>query len=481
MGGASGAGRAGSSRWRRIGVRVLYGLLAAAAIYVLVRNLDSPNDYANFVPFGRAALAGLNPYDPEVAAVFGRGHLWSTWPPAFAPVAVLLARLDTLLGTPVTILLWHGANLLALVLLLAFCARWLYDRPLSLELDPDPDRLPVHSVAALAGLIVPARLVLSNFEHSQSNLLFLGLAVAGFWLLREGRRWSGGLAFGLATSFKATPLVLVPYLVWRGRWRDLGAALAGCGVAWLVLPSLIAGPDALAEWYGSWIGFVGSLDLPLSPANQSLQGALTRILVAPEAMTIVGEGRHAAGAGPLGSSGVAWLVPAIAALLGLGAAVAFGIPGRQVPRRREALELGVGFAAMGLFSPIAWKFHYVGLTVLAAALYARTGQARHAVKEFGLPSDGDGGREWRFPAWKSRLADPVWMALALAFLTINLTATGLIGGAAADFFEWHGVVTWPALLLVMVALWTLWRERRRRTDPSGQVDAGAETKMGSAP
>lgn len=501
---------------RRVGVYLLYVLLAAFCVFVLVRNLDSPNDYANFVPFGVVALEGLNPYDPAVVAEFGRGGtLWSTWPPAFAPVAALLAQLDAAIGAPAAIALWQAANLLGLVMLLALSTRWLYRRRLGLR--PGSRHMPLYAAGALAGLVIPFRLVLSNFEHTQSNLLFLGLAAAGFWLFHERRRWSGGLALGLATAFKATPLLLLPYLGWRGRWRDLGAAVVGCGVAWIVLPGLLVGLSELEAWYAGWLGFVGGMEIPISHWNQSLQGTLTRWFApggVAEHVARVGSdaGAVAAGAagvdpagaaasggtplhvpgGPLGGPGASVVVGALAGLLGLGGAIAFGLPGRRVSRHREALELGVIFTALALFSPIGWKFHFVGLVVLAAALYARIdvvtgssgaggtasatgGRSPVAADEERWDEDeaeGDGpgaagavgavGRPWAASdgGVLRRLRDPVWTTLAVAALAINGTATALVGAGTADRLEYYGVITWTAMALVVLALWRLWRERR---------------------
>lgn len=461
-GGAAAADGEAALPWT---ARVVYVLLGAAAIYVLLRNLGSTNDFDNFLPFGVTALAGVNPYTPEMIDLYGSGPLWSTWPPSFAPLAAALARTEALLGWPVTVVLWQAAGLGAVGLVLAVWARWLYGRPLSLR--PGPGRLPLYSFAALAGLVVPARVVLSNFEYNQVHALVLGLAVAGLWLFRRERRWSGGLALGLATAFKATPLLLLPYLAWRGRWRDTAAAVAGCAVTAVVLPALLLGVGETVEWYASWWAFVGDLPFPFVHTNQSLQGTLTRLL-APA----VGDG-HVHGAGPLGGHGAPALVLLGAGVLGVAGAVAFGRPGERVAPRREALEVGVVFALMALFAPTGWKYHFAVLLPLAAALWSRTPAAAR------WSSDGPRTPETprttagsRSPDGPRSPDDPpagresgsglvLYAGLALAALALNGSATGIVGNAAADRFEHWGVVTWSTLLLVLLALRELWRERRR--------------------
>lgn len=495
--------------WRRRGVWLLYGLLAAAAVYVLIRNLYSLNDYRHFLHFGQATLAGLMPYDPAVEAAWYPGT-WATWPPSFAPVAALLARLDAV-SQPATIFLWQAANLAALGLVLAVYTRWLHGRRLSLR--PAPGRLPLYALPAMVGLLVPARLLLSNFEHTQSNLLFLGLAVAGFALFRHGRRWGGGAAVGLATAFKATPLLVLPYLAWRGRWRDLGAALAGCGLTWIVLPGAAVGPGQLGRWFAGWREQAASLHLPTSQMNQSLQATLTR-LAAPAGPTVA----PGPEAGLLGGHGAEPWMLAAAALMVVGSALAFGRPLRAVSARREALELGVVFTAMGLFSPIGWKFHFVGLMPLALALGAALPASRRwsagpgpsAAAAAGTDpararteGEGDADASERaegagegigalevadepfpggLPVLDGAAARVVAGLLVGAALVINGTATDLIGGAAADAMERWGVVTWPALALVAAALWVLWRGHRSRDssrDPgSADPSRGAATEPG---
>lgn len=458
--GGDGGRGAPAGRLRRAGVRLLYGLLTAAAVYVLVRNLDSPNDFRHFRDFGLAALAGQFPYDPVVEEAWYDGT-WATWPPSFLPVAILLARLDAVVGQGPTILLWQAANLAGLAFVLALWVRWLYGRRLSLgpfpgeasspiggtsppvDGTPSPaDRLPLWSLPAMVGLLVPARVLLSNFEHTQANLLVLGLAAAGFALLRRGRRAGGGLALGLATGFKATALLLVPYLAWRGRWRDLGATAAGGAVAWGVLPTLAVGPGDVGRWYAAWWERTRALELPTSGMNQSLQATLTR-LWAPEG-PFVAPGPAAGGLGGHGAE--VWVVAGVA-VLGLAGALAFGRPLRPVSRRREALELGVVFAAMGLLSPLGWKAHFVGLAPLALALYA---VLPRAARWRGGRDGGLGGPGGRAVAW----------ALVGAGAAINLSATGVVGGGAADLLEAYGAVTWPAALLILAGLGALAAGRR---------------------
>ena len=476
----SGEGGAGASGWpedraRRWGVRALYAVLGAAAIYVLVRNMDGSGDYRNFLPFGHAALAGQIPYLEAVEEAWLPGvSEWATWPPSFAPLAALLARLDATAGTAATVALWQAANLAGLGLVLATFVRWLHGRRLSLR--PGPGRMPLYALPALVGILVPARVLLGNFEHSQSNLLFLGLAVAAFALFRRGRRWGGGAALGLATAFKGTPLLALPYLAWRGRWRDLAAALGGCLLTWGLLPALTVGPAGLVRWYREWWRHTAELHLPTAPMNQSLQATLTRLAAPGGTEVAPPQGRLLGGYGA-----EPWTLAALAALA-LGTALAFGRPFREVPARREALELGVVLTLMGLVSPFAWKFHFVGMSALALALYAAlpAAAARAASAAPGARPDSPTAEDrpaspspertagageapdlpGGVPILRDGPARAVAAVLVAVALAVNLSATGIVGGGPADALERWGVVTWPAAALVVAGLAVLARGRR---------------------
>jgi hypothetical protein len=306
--------------------------------------------------------------------------------------------------------------------------------------------MPLAALPALGALLVPLRVVLANFEHAQSNLLILGLAVAGMWLLRRGRRAGGGVALGLATAFKATPLLLLGYLAWKGRWRDLGAALAGCALTWLLLPALLLGPGRLAAWYGAWIRKSVGSAAQASPLNQSLLAALERLVP--------------------GVPG--WpLFLAVAGVLVVIGLWAFGGPGADRARtgppagsRCEVLEMALVLAAMSLLSPLAWKAHYVTLVPLAGALFAYTSSGER------WRAEGIGGAGVAEVVVSSAEAGALYVVLGATFLVLNLSSDGVIGRSAARALEAGGVVTWAALLLVGAGLAVLARHRHKPGRPA---------------
>lgn len=375
--------------------RVLLFIAFAAMLVLCFVDLESPGDYTGFVAFGQAANDGVVAYDPAVQARYMEGgHHWATWPPGFVPLASGLAVLDGIAHAP-ALIAFQLLNLAMLCVALFVIGEWLTSRRPAWD-------APVVAVA----LLVPLRLVVSNFEHAQVNLVVLGLVLLGFrWLAR--RPLAGGLLFGIGAAIKATPILLLPYLAWRARGRALGAAALGVLVGWLALPAVVLGPEGAVAWWRAWVEA-----LPLAGAqegwmNQSLR-SIAVLRFGPDAGLAV------------------WLAGTTA----LAGAIlfAFGRPFRGVETHRTAAEVAVLLVAITIVSPVAWKAHYVTLVPLCAAIFVLARDAGGARRKFAFGS------------------------LVVAAAGINLTPSDLIGHAPSIAFQRYGIVLVLALLLVVAAL-----------------------------
>jgi len=423
-----------------LAAKLLAGALAAGLVWVALREVRSPGDYLGFVAFGRAALDGVLPYGRELEALY-RPDLhaaWATWPPAFAPFAAVLALVDRV-SRSLGVFLVQTAALGGLATTLAFFAGRMGAGG---RADGPPAResrgaiVLLVTAPVLLALAVPYRILLDSLQNTQVNLLVLGLVAVAFGLLRSGRRWAGGFTLGAATSFKAAPLLLLGYLAWRGRWRDLGAAAAGVVAWWVALPALVlvigggsAGGGPAGGWLGSyaaWLGHATSGTLLVRGSNQSLLAVILRLVP-------VGRGTGIA------LFGVVTLVLAVFTL------AAIGRPLRRVGPRREAAELAVMLVAVSLLSPLAWKAHYVSLAplvlVLAAGPIAAGGRA---TARRGRATDG------------GRVGAGLLVLFALAFVALDLTGRDLVGRGVSAAAERWGAVTWTALALYLAVLWRLY-------------------------
>lgn len=496
--GTSGEGRAGVAP-RAAGL--LAGALAAGLLWVAFREVRSPGDYRGFVAFGRAALDGVLPYSRALESLYRPGlhAAWATWPPAFAPAAAALALVDRV-SRPLGVILVQTAALGGLATTLIFFAQRVGTAPPrgssaaraenaspkavigtpmarpGVIASPQALALLV-SLPVLLAVLVSYPLLLDSLQNTQVNLLVLGLVAASFGAFDSRRTWAGGLMLGAATSFKAVPLLLLGYLAWRGRWKDLGAAAGGVVVWWLAVPALLlgsgGGPGGLVSGshggllgsYASWFGHATSGSLLVRGSNQSLLATILRLLPT----------------GPAGRGAGMVLFAACVVTLAVLTLVAFGRPFRTVGRRREVAELAVMLVAMNLLSPLAWKAHYVSLAPLVLVLAAGAGIGRRTSPHGARIGWASGERIVRAYAGRLKYTGTA-VLLALAFLALCLTGRDLVGHSLSASAERWGVVTWTALALFAAALWGLWKERRpeapadeggREPPPAGVADVEA--------
>ncbi|MER3400120.1 MAG: hypothetical protein C4313_03130 [Thermoflexus sp.] len=106
----------------------------------------------------------------------------------------------------------------------------------------------------------------------QVNPLATALLAGAFWALRRGREGVGGSLLGISMMVKPIGVGLAAYLLWRGRWRALGATLGEAGLA-LGLSLLAFGPAALG-----FMGLPARTGAIAYPPAQSLPGLAARWL-----------------------------------------------------------------------------------------------------------------------------------------------------------------------------------------------------------
>jgi len=271
---------------------------------------------------GRTLLAGL----PDLATRDPVTGLRFTYPPFAAVVMAPLAPLPAWLAAA----LWTGASVGALAAVVVVVRRAL-DRP-----------APGWLVALVTGGAFALEPVWQNVTFGQVNL-FLMLAVL-VDLLRPERRWSGVLV-GLAAGVKLTPLVFVVLLLLVGRRAAAGRAILV--FAGTVAVGFVALPGASATYWTDGLVHAGRVGPPALAHNQSVYGALTRLLDGPPPIPL-------------------WL--AVAGPLSLAVLV---VGAGWWRRGDRVLGTCLGAMAMLLASPISWSHHWVWAVPVALALWER--------------------------------------------------------------------------------------------------------------
>jgi len=305
--------------------RVLTGpapVLALVVAAVVVGALDGGlADLFVYRYGGRAVLDGLGVYeadDPVTGYPF-------TYPPFAAVAMVPLALPPMWLAAG----LWTGASVGALSAVIAMVRRSL-GRPARGWL------VALLSVGALA--LEP---VWQNLTFGQVNLLLMLAVLVD--MVRPERRWSGVLV-GLAAGIKLTPFVFVVLLVLVGRRAAAGRAVATFAVT--VAVAFPAVPGAASYWGGDLFD-ASRVGPPALAHNQSVNGALTRLLDGPPPTLL-------------------WLAAAAPAALAI-LLVAAG----WWRRGDRVLGTCLGALAMLVASPVSWSHHWVWAVPVALVLWER--------------------------------------------------------------------------------------------------------------
>jgi hypothetical protein len=176
----------------------------------------------------RVALAGGNPYDLDaLASVFREQAGHGSWDPRallYPPPFLLLFLWTSLLSIESARWVQLGFNQLLLLGVLVLIARWLRARPLPILL--------------AAVLFTP---LVDNAIAGQVNLLVLLLIVLA------ARRPSGSW-LALGALVKLSPVILLPWLFLRARWRPVLGFVA-VGLALSVLSLALVGPEGQLDCY----------------------------------------------------------------------------------------------------------------------------------------------------------------------------------------------------------------------------------------
>lgn len=225
--------------------------------------------------------------DHLVRREYGRRLLWneplhSDWKCFnYMPTAALCWAPLALCGPGNSKLLCYFAAVAGLALSLHWLARML---------GPSCRTKPFTSLAnAALAVTLTAHYLGRDLRDGGHQTILLTLLVGGIYLAWRGRDLGAAVCFGLSIAVKITPALLLPFLVWKRKWR-LAVFTTAATLLWIVAPAAWMGVGPWWRAQQTW-NEVALNSLLLRPDqrleanntrvnNQALRPAVMRLLVA---------------------------------------------------------------------------------------------------------------------------------------------------------------------------------------------------------
>jgi alpha-1,2-mannosyltransferase len=200
--------------------------------------------------------------------------------------------------------------------------------------------------------------LMSALARGQMTPLLFGLVMAGVFCQSRGKEWLGGGFLAGAILMKIFPVFLLPYYVWKKRWRFIAATMLFVALGIFVVPTPFLGWDRNMTFHKEWASILhrpafeqgksqdprfGELISPDLVRNQSLQAVLKRVT-------------HLA------------YSEKIAAGIGVVMAILMILVALQAGKDDRWLLLSTAIAWALLMSPVSWSHYFMLLLLPVAAL-----------------------------------------------------------------------------------------------------------------
>ena len=189
-------------------------------------------------------------------------------PPIMSVLLLPLVRLPAMSMATI----WYCAKVVMAILVLSWSLRLV-----------DPARKLPWWVTAII-VLFSIRPIVGDLQHGNVNLFVFFVVMSALMFVATGRSIIGGVTMALAVSCKVTPLLFIPYFVWKREWKFLGGWVVGMALfLWPgIVPSMVLGyaenQRNLYSWYHEMVHpFVVEGKVTSEHSNQSLPGLIFRL------------------------------------------------------------------------------------------------------------------------------------------------------------------------------------------------------------
>jgi Glycosyltransferase family 87 len=290
-------------------------------------------------------------------------------------------------------------------------------------------------------LLLSAKLILAVFENQAYDALVVVAVLVGLAGLSGERPVIAGAGLALAAALKATPLIFLPYLLWK-RYFAAAAAFVVVYATASLLPDILFTPAGAAGYFATWLREVAGPSLGLDPTG------------APFAFwhsaNVLNHSLHGAVALNIDEGGQRDLFETVlAAADGCFIAVVGALVARS-PQRPESIAIdgSLLLIAMLMLSPMTSRSHYAALLLPYMTLVALNLRDAHTANL---------GRA----------------VLGISFILVTLCGNDAVGQAFTVWAYRHSAMVLGALvLLIYFAVLTIARSAgpaRYRGPPAAAV------------
>ncbi|MDP8265779.1 MAG: glycosyltransferase family 87 protein [Candidatus Aceula meridiana] len=197
-----------------------------------------------------------------------------------------------------------------------------------------------------------SRFAFQVLDSGQVNIIMAGLVVLGLYFADRDNNIAAGMLLSLSIFFKYMPALLIPYFLFKKKFRLLGWLFL-FGIAFMVLPLIYTGAEKYLAYTKDWLPSIVSTSLDhgslIDYKNQSLYSIILRFFCEESPYKI--KLMNLTFQSTMRLSTIACFVLYLFALYPL-----------CKNRKEQLLDTAMLLICMALFNPNAWMINFVSLT-----------------------------------------------------------------------------------------------------------------------
>lgn len=217
--------------------RFLRGYIGVLAVVFLIVEYSRISDFGIYLAASANLLKGIDPY----SVLYGDDMLFCYMGnPSLAFLMIPFSILPKLLAT----FIWKAINLVLLYRIWVLIEKYFQGLSLTFE---------IRNRLLIGSFLISFFLVFANFHNNQFTILLLFCGLESIYQIRgKSNAFIGAGILSLGIMVKLLPLILLPYLIYRGYWKASLYVLFTLLIL-IFLPALFLGWETNMAFYNKWL------------------------------------------------------------------------------------------------------------------------------------------------------------------------------------------------------------------------------------